>query len=383
VTDNADRILIIGAGLTGATMARTLAEAGMAVLVAEQGTRCGGHCHTYRHRETGIMMHAHGPHIFHSDDAEVWRFVERFADFVPYVHRVVARTGGQSFPLPINLQTLRQFFSQSFDASEARDHLWKLARHYDHAPRNFEEQARSTIGDQLYEAFFDGYTRKQWGLDPSELPASLFARLPVRFTADDSYYHHSRVAIPRQGYTALIERILAHPAIEIHLGLTATAATVRGFRHVVYTGPLDAWFDHRLGRLPYRTLDFEIHEAQGSFQGRAQVNYCDLTLPWTRITEHKYFMPQDDFDRTVYAVEYSRDCGPRDTPYYPVRLAREERLYGEYRQEAMRLSGISFVGRLATFRYIDMDVAISEARRAAHDLNAGLRSDRAPPAFFT
>lgn len=377
-----ERILVIGAGLSGATVARCLAEAGHGVCVVEQAPHPGGHCHTYRDAETGIMIHAHGPHILHSDNAAVWDFVERFATFRPYLHRARAIVGDTAYPLPITLDTINQFFDAEFGPEEARAHLAGLARSYGHEPRNFEEQGRSLIGDALYEAFFHGYTRKQWGVEPERLPASILRRIPVRFTRDPSYYNHSRVAIPEDGYTAMTAAILEHPNIELRYGETLTAETAQGFRHAVYTGPIDAWFGHAHGRLAYRTLDFDMRRQAGDFQPTAQTNYCDYEVPWTRITEYKHFAPWETHAETIYSVETSRDCGPGDTPYYPVRLTDDKARLARYLEAAQASAGVSFVGRLATYRYIDMDVAIAEALDAAAGIDKALRAGTVPAPLF-
>ena len=377
-----DRILVVGAGLSGATVARVLAEADFKVLVMERHSHPGGHCHSYRDDETGIMLHAHGPHILHSDDAVVWAFLERFAVLRPYVHTVQAVTGGRHYPLPITLATIREFFGQDFDASQAQQHLTALQRHYPHAPANFEEQGRALVGDALYEAFFDGYTRKQWGTDPAALPASLMRRIPVRFSTDQSYFHHARAAIPEAGYTAMVAAILDHPAIEVVYNTEARPSAALNFRHCIYTGPLDAWFDHRFGRLGYRSLEFDIRRSNGTIQPVAQVNYCDLTVPWTRIVEYKHFTPCEQHDKTVFVYETSRPCGPGDTPYYPLRLSGDMPLLARYWAAAEACVGVSFVGRLATYRYIDMDVAVGEGLVAGRHIATALEAGAEPPALF-
>jgi UDP-galactopyranose mutase len=376
------RILVIGAGLSGATAARVLAERGYAVTVAEKAGHPGGHCHSYRDAETGVMVHAHGPHILHSDNPQVWAFLERFARLRPYRHTVRAVTGGRTYPLPITLATLRQFFGRAFTPAEAQVHLASVARAYPHAPANFEEQGRALLGDALYEAFFDGYTRKQWGVEPRRLPASIMRRIPVRFSDDLSYYRHSRVAIPEQGYTAMITAMLDHPAIAASYGVLADRTLAAEFRHTVYTGPIDAWMGHRWGRLGYRTLDFEVHRSSGTFQDVAQVNYCDLSVPWTRIVEHKHFTPWERHAATVYVRETSRSCGEGDIPYYPLRLAGDEPLVDCYRAHARTSAGVSFIGRLATYRYLDMDVAVAEALAAARIIADALATGRPPPSLF-
>jgi UDP-galactopyranose mutase len=376
------RILVIGAGLSGATAARVLAETGFAVVVVEREGHPGGHCHTYRDAETGIMLHAHGPHILHSDNTEVWAFLGRFARLRPYAHTVRAVTGGRTYPLPITLPTMRQFFGRDFTPEEAEAHLAAVGRRYRDPPANFEEQGRSLLGDALYEAFFDGYTRKQWGIAPSRLPAAILRRIPVRFSENLSYYRHSRVAIPEDGYTAMVAAMLDHPRISVRYGVTGDRELASRFLHTIYTGPIDGWFAHAFGCLSYRTLDFRVLRAKGTFQGVAQVNYCDLSVPWTRIIEHKHFTPWERHAATVYVVETSRDQRAGDIPYYPLRLAGDEPLVSRYFAEARMSPGVTFVGRLATYRYIDMDVAVAEALSAARTvveaLNAGIR----PPAIF-
>jgi UDP-galactopyranose mutase len=374
--------LVIGAGLSGATVARVLAEAGFEIAIMERLDRPGGHCHTYRDAETGIMLHAHGPHILHTDNTEVWAFAQRFAVLRPYSHTVRAVTGGRTYPLPIALPTIRQFFGRDFSPQEAEVHIATVGRRYPHNPKNFEEQGRSLVGDALYEAFFKDYTRKQWGIEPRYLPASIMQRIPVRFSDDTSYFSHSRVAIPEAGYTAMIEAILDHPAITVTYRAAAGPADATSFRHTVYTGPLDAWFGYRFGRLAYRTLDFEIRRGAGTFQGVAQVNYCDMSVPWTRVTEYKHFTSWERHDCTVYVTETSRDCSPDDIPYYPMRLAGDEPLLARYLAAARAVFGVSFVGRVATYRYIDMDVAIAEALAAGRHIAASLKGSEAPLALF-
>jgi UDP-galactopyranose mutase len=265
---------------------------------------------------------------------------------------------------------------------EAQAYLAGIARAYPRVPDNFEEQGRALVGDALYEAFFDGYTRKQWGVEPSRLPASVMRRIPVRFNNDLSYYHHRRVGIPEHGYTAMIAAMLDHPAIAVRYGVPADRALAAAFRHTIYTGPIDAWMGHRWGRLSYRTLDFELHRSSGTFQDVAQVNYCDLSVPWTRIVEHKHFAPWERHAATVYVRETSRSCGEGDIPYYPLRLAGDEPLIARYRAHARASAGVSFIGRLATYRYLDMDGAVAEALAAARIIANALAAGRTPPSLF-
>lgn len=353
-------VLIAGAGLTGATLARVLAEAGLRVEVFETRDHVAGNCHTARDPETGVMVHHHGPHIFHTDDDRIWAFATRFARFRPYHHRVHTRLGGAVYPLPLTLQTLAQFFGRGFSPNEARAFLAGQALPIA-APANFEEQALALMGPALYEAFFQGYTRKQWGRDPRDLPASLLKRLPLRFSYDSRYFHHSRQAIPEAGYTAWIAAMLDHPQITLHLSQGLAPEDPRPRAHLFWTGPLDAYFGHRFGRLGYRTLDFEHRRHSGDFQGTPVMNFADLGVPYTRITEHKHFAPWEEHADTLISYETPRACGPGDLPYYPIRLAQEKSMLARYEAAAAELGDVTFAGRLGSYRYLDMDVCIREA----------------------
>jgi UDP-galactopyranose mutase len=360
------RILVVGAGFSGAVIARELAEAGHKITVLESRTHVAGNCHTERCAETGILVHVYGPHIFHTDDAEVWSYVNRYARFQPYAHRVKATVGGQVFGLPLSLHTINQFFGRAFRPEEARRFILDdQAQPSRHEPRNFEEQALAMMGPALYGAFFRGYTEKQWGLSPDQLPASILKRLPMRFSYEDSYFAHRFQGLPEAGYTALVAGILDHPGIDVHLDCPYTPEQGRRADHLFWSGPLDGYFGNRLGDLGYRTLDFERFTAQGDWQGCAVMNYPDRDTPYTRITEHKHFSPWESHEMTVCYREYPRACAPGDIPYYPIRLTQEKLLLAQYERLAAEECGVSFVGRLGTYRYIDMDVTIREALDAA------------------
>jgi UDP-galactopyranose mutase len=355
---------LAGAGLSCAVVARELAEQGRQCILFESRLHVAGNCHTERDAATGVMVHAHGPHIFHTDDDEVWALVRRYMDFKPFRHTVRARVGEREFALPIHLSTLRAFFGRDFDEDGARAFIAAQAESSATPSANFETQALSLVGRPLYEAFFKGYTRKQWGVDPARLPASIFKRLPLRFNDDDSYFFHRHQGMPIGGYTALVERLLDHPLIEVKLGTALLPADVGQFDHVFWSGPLDAYFGRDLGALPYRTLDFERFDVEGDYQGCAVVNYCDESVPWTRISEHKHFAPWETHARSVCFRETSRACGEGDTPYYPVHLADSDALLRAYQARAAGEKGVSFIGRLGSFRYLDMDASI----RAALDM---------------
>ncbi len=371
---------IVGAGLSGAVIARALAEAGLAVTVYDTRNHVAGNCHTQRDAETGILVHKHGPHIFHTDDSEVWDHVRRFARFRPYRHSVRVVAQGRVYALPVNLHTINQFFDTTFSPDQARAHLASLADTDATPPANFEEQGLSLLGRALYEAFFKGYTAKQWGRDPRDLPASLLRRLPVRFTYDDNYFFHRFQGMPEQGYTSMVQAMLDHPLIDLRLGATFEPGAGHD-GHLFWSGALDGFFGARLGRLAYRTLDFTEQRARGTIQGCAVMNYADADVPHTRICEHKFFAPWEDHAGTIAHVETSRDCGPLDTPYYPVRLAAEEALLARYVALAEGQPGVTFVGRLGTYRYLDMDVTIREALDTARTYLTRLGQGAAMPAF--
>ncbi|MDJ0889637.1 MAG: UDP-galactopyranose mutase [Gammaproteobacteria bacterium] len=375
-------IAVVGAGFSGAVIAHQLAKAGHRVTVFEARGHLAGNCHTERDAETGVMTHVYGPHIFHTDNERVWSFITGFGEFVPYVNRVKAITGGRVYTLPINLLTINQFFGRTLRPSEARDFLESIADTSIESPATFEEQALRFVGRELYEAFFKGYTQKQWGLDPSELPASILKRLPVRFNYDDNYFNHRRQGIPKDGYSALVERMLQVPGVSVHLGTAFEPARKVEFGHVFYSGPIDAWFGHGKGRLAYRTLDFEVFREAGDYQGNAVINYCEQKVPYTRVTEHKHFAPWENHARTVCYREFSRACGESDVPYYPVRLAREKAQLAEYVDMAQREGNVTFVGRLGTYRYLDMDVTIKEALEVADEFLSRTRGEARMPAFI-
>jgi UDP-galactopyranose mutase len=376
------RYCIVGAGFSGAVIGRALAEAGHKVLVIDERANAGGNCHSERDADTGVMVHVYGPHIFHTGNARVWDYVRKFGDWVPYTHRVQAVSGGRVFSLPVNLLTINQFFNKVMSPDEARAFIAAQAQKVEE-PANFEEQALSMIGPDLYHAFFRGYTRKQWGVEPTELPASILKRLPVRFTYEDSYFAHPHQAMPRHGYTEVVKGILDVEGVEVRLS-TRFEELDETFAHVIYSGPIDRYFHHEFGRLGYRTLDFERFTHRGDFQGTAVLNYCDEDVPFTRITEHKHFAPweRDQFEGTVLYREFSRLCGPQDIPYYPIRQTREEAMLRQYVLRAQATSGVSFVGRLGSYRYLDMDVTIAEALEASDHMIAAIREGKSLPAFF-
>ncbi|NBP18120.1 MAG: UDP-galactopyranose mutase [Actinobacteria bacterium] len=376
------RVAVVGAGFSGAVVARELAEAGHNIDVFESRDHVAGNCHTRRH-ESGVMVHVYGPHIFHTQHERVWNYVRRFANFKPYRHRVRAMVGEKAFQMPMNLGLINSFFGTAFTPAEAEAFVATKADATITNPTSFEDQALRLVGRELYEAFFAGYTRKQWGVDPKELPASILARLPLRFTDDDSYFSHPYQGIPEHGYTAIVEAILDHPNIGVLLSTRISRAELQTYDHVFWSGPIDAYFDHQHGRLGYRTLDFTPEVVDGDYQGCPVVNYCDAEVPYTRITEHKHFAPWESHDTSVIYREYSRLCGDDDVPYYPIRLVKEKAQLVDYVQLARAENGVTFLGRLGTYRYLDMDVTINEALTVADASRQAFAEGGRPPAFLT
>ncbi len=377
------RFAIVGAGFSGAVVARELVEAGHTVDVFDTRDHVAGNCHTARH-ETGVMVHTYGPHIFHTQHEHVWQYINRFGEMMPYRHKVKAISQGTMYSLPVNLKTINQFFDRDFDARQAEEFIQSKADATIANPVSFEDQGLRFVGRELYDAFFAGYTSKQWGVDPKELPASILARLPVRFNDDDSYFNHPHQAIPKNGYTPIVEAILRHDSIKLHLGTRfdpSSHSEFGEFDHVVWTGPIDAFFGFKFGRLGYRTLDFVPEVCDGDYQGHPVVNYCDVNVPYTRITEHKHFAPWEEHSRTVVYREFSRLCGESDTPYYPIRLVKEKEQLLNYVQLARNAKGVTFIGRLGTYRYLDMDVTIHEALLASKAMLDCLADQRPLPSF--
>lgn len=375
------QFLLVGAGLSGAVIGRKLAEAGHSCRIIDARDHIGGNCHSRRDPETGVMMHVYGPHIFHTDDRQVWDYVNDFADFMPFQNRVKTTAQGAVYSLPVNLLTINQFFGKTMRPDEARAFIAAQADDSIREPQNFEEQALRLVGRDLYEAFFKGYTEKQWGCSPRDLPASILKRLPLRFNYDDNYFFHRFQGMPREGYTAMIDAILDHPRITVELNTPYGPALREGVDHMFWSGPLDGFFDYRLGRLGYRTLDFQRFTYEGDYQGCAVMNYGDRDVPYTRITEHKHFSPWESHESSVCYREYSREAGPDDIPYYPIRLVREKALLEDYIALAESGAGVTFVGRLGTYRYLDMDVTIREALDTADLFLSRLAEGATMPAF--
>ena len=376
------KIAIIGSGFSGSVIAYKLAEAGYESDVFEQRSHIGGNCFTEKDKETNITLHKYGPHIFHTADKDVWDFVNQFTEFKNFVLRVKTTINDEVFSLPINLHTINQFFKKAFTPDEAKAHIESISISNAEII-SFEDQALKFVGKDIYEAFFKGYTLKQWGVEPKHLPASILKRLPLRFNYDDNYFNHPYQGMPEGGYTKIFEKLLDHKNIQLFLNTSFDLNNISSYDHIIYSGPLDGFFNYAEGELGYRTLDFIEEHHIGDYQGCPLMNYGNQDVPYTRITEHKFFEPWNSFDRTVIYKEYSRQAEKEDIPYYPIRLTNEKNTLKRYHALALKQKKISFVGRLATYRYIDMDVTIRDALDAAKIIIDSLSKNYTIPVFFT
>jgi UDP-galactopyranose mutase len=351
--------------------------------VWDERSHVAGNCHTKRDVETNVMVHEYGPHIFNTDKKEIWDFVNSIVEFKPFINRVKANYKGNIYSLPVNLHTINQFFNKTFGPEEAKAFIESLGDKSITDPQSFEEQALKFLGKDLYHAFFYGYTKKQWGCEPSELPASILKRLPVRFNYNDNYYNNIYQGIPVNGYTELVEKLLDSPKINITLNkkFSYNSEPLFTYNHIFYTGPIDAFFDYKFGRLGYRTVTFEKHTADGDYQGNAVINYCDETVPHTRVHEHKHFAPWEEHEKTVYFKEFSKETTAGDIPYYPKRLDADKKILEAYRAEGMQSANLSFLGRLATYRYMDMHHVIGEALAFSQSFLQSLHNGSKAPVF--
>jgi UDP-galactopyranose mutase len=353
--------LVVGAGFAGSVIAERLAsQAGERVLVVERRRHVGGNAHD-RYDDAGVLVHSYGPHIFHTNSAEVFEYLSRFTTWRPYEHRVLASVDGQLLPMPINLDTVNRLYGLQLTSEQLPDWLARVAEKIDPV-RTSEDLVVSKVGRDLYEKFFRGYTRKQWGLDASELDASVAARVPARFNRDDRYFTDTYQAMPQHGYTRLFESMLAHPNIHVMLGTDYRhiVHTVP-WKRMVYTGPIDAFFDHRYGRLPYRSLDFEhvtvsLPPGKTHLQPVGTINHPNQHA-YTRVTEFKHLTGQSHA-RTSLVYEHPRASGD---PYYPVPQRQNAALLRRYEADAEALSDVTFIGRLATYKYYNMDQAVAQA----------------------
>ena len=362
-------LVVVGSGFFGLTVAeRAATELGLSVLVMDRRHHIGGNAFSETDPETGIEVHTYGAHLFHTSNKRVWDYVNQFTAFTGYQHRVFTNYRDQIYTMPINLDTICSYFGRAMSPNEARALVAEQAKEYDSATAsNLEEKAISLIGRPLYEAFIRGYTMKQWQTDPKELPAEVISRLPVRYTFDNRYFSDTYEGLPVNGYTAWLERMADHPKIEVQLSTDFFdhKDSILGQVPVVYTGPVDRYFDYAEGRLGWRTLDFEreVCRDRGDFQGAPVMNYADEDVKFTRIHEFRHFHPERDYptDKTIIMREYSRFAEADDEPYYPINTPDDRDRLLAYRSLTTGEPDVLFGGRLGTYKYLDMHMAIGSA----------------------
>ena len=365
-------LVVVGAGFFGLTVAEQAAAGGRKVVVIDRRDHLGGNAYSSTDPETGIEVHRYGSHLFHTSHERVWSYANRFTGFTGYAHRVYTVHRGEVFAMPINLGTINQFFRSALGPDAARELIASQAAELGgRAPRNLDEKGISLVGRPLYDAFIRGYTAKQWQTDPQDLPVEVISRLPVRFSYDNRYFDDTHQGLPIDGYTAWLERMADHPNIEVELGCDFFdpasryhKATVVGRVPVVYTGPIDRYFEFEFGDLGWRTLDmtWEVLPT-GDFQGTAVMNYADTDVPFTRIHEFRHLHPERSYprDRTIIMREFSRFAARDDEPYYPVNTPTDRETLGRYRELIRAEPEVFFGGRLGSYRYLDMHMAIGSA----------------------
>jgi UDP-galactopyranose mutase len=352
-------VVVVGAGFAGSVIAERLAaEGGKRVLVLDRRPHIGGNAYD-EVDDAGLLIHRYGPHIFHTNSRDVFDYLSRFTTWRPYEHRVLAQVRGQLLPMPINRTTVNRLFGLDLSDDDAVEAFYAARAEATGVARTSEDVVVGRVGRELYELFFRGYTRKQWGLDPSELDASVTARVPTRTDTDDRYFTDRYQSMPADGFTTMFERILAHPRIDVRTGVDFHDIRERlDYGLLVYTGPIDEYFGHRFGPLPYRSLRFEFETLpKEQVQPVATVNYPDEAVPFTRITEFKHLTGQSA-PKTTIVREYPTDRGD---PYYPIPRPENAELYRRYQALADATPGVRFVGRLATYKYYNMDQVVAQA----------------------
>jgi UDP-galactopyranose mutase len=355
------KILIVGSGFAGAVIARELANADLKVDLIEKKSHVAGNCYTKIDGDSGIMEHVYGPHIFNTDRQMIWEYINKFGEMVPFVNRIKSSVKNRIFSFPINLHTINHFFNKNFGPMQAKQFIESIREKKIKNPKNFEEQALAFIGKDLYKAFFLGYTIKQWGCQPDQLPASILKRIPIRFNYDDNYYNKKYQAIPKYGYTKIIKNILDHRNIHLSLNTNWTGVMLNNYDFIFYSGPIDEFYDYRYGQLGYRTVYWKKKTIIGDYQGCAGINFPDLNVAHTRIYEHKHFTPLKTFKKSIVFKEYSKETSTKDIPFYPKRLEKDKALFKKYVKLSNKENKIKFIGRLGTYRYLDMEDVIYDS----------------------
>ncbi len=350
--------LIVGAGITGVTAANILAkEQNKRVLIVEKRRHIGGNCYDY-YNEYGLLVHKYGPHIFHTNYKEVWEYLSQFTQWMPYQHKVLAYVDGKLVPIPINLNTINLLFGYSFNSKEMENWI-EVNRNNIESPENAEEMVLSRMGKILYKKFFKNYTKKQWGISAQELEPMVTARIPIRFNKDDRYFTDRYQGIPQAGYTKMFENMLADKNIDVLLGVDyKKLEEIIKFNRIIYTGPIDYFFDFQFGRLPYRSLRFEMKTLDIEFYQEAGVINYPNDYDFTRVTEYKHITGQKHKKTTIcyeYPQEYKEG---NNVPAYPIPKKEYKEIYLRYKKEADKLKSVYFLGRLAEYRYMNMDECV-------------------------
>jgi UDP-galactopyranose mutase len=361
-------LVVVGSGFYGLTIARqAVEELNLRVLIIEKREHIGGNAYSYFDDDLGIEIHKYGSHLFHTSNERIWEYVNRFTKFNSYVHRVYSVHKEQIYSMPINLSTISQFYGRSLTPDEAKNLIQNASSESGMgAQENLESKAISLIGRPLYEAFIMGYTQKQWETDPKNLSADIINRLPVRYNFDNRYFSDKYEGLPIDGYKAWIERMADHPNIEIEMNsdFLKRKSQFVGNVPVVYTGAIDSYFECAHGELNWRTLDFETVKLEiDDFQGTSVVNFADLNVPYTRIHEYKHLHPERTYANsgTIIAKEYSRMATSLDEPYYPVNLEKDREILSVYKNLSKAENAVWFGGRLGSYKYLDMHMAIGSA----------------------
>jgi UDP-galactopyranose mutase len=376
------RILLVGAGLANASLLHFIRKKYSSSYnnchfdVIDKRPHIGGNCYTKNCAETGITIHEFGPHIFNTNSALAWNFINEYLTMHPYINRVKASTPNGIFSMPINLHTINQYYKKTMNVSEAEAFMNAITRnHKKKDPTNFEDAMLSHLGEDLYKEFIYGYTKKQWGVSPCTLPASIAKRLPFRLNYNDNYYNKKYQGVPVEGYTQLFEKIFSFENINLSLNVTFDLGMSKDYDLVFYTGTIDQFFDYEYGRLSYRTVYWERQVCEGYFQGNAVVNYTTENETFTRINEPIYFEPWKEnlpYGRSVYFTEFSKATEIGDEPYYPIRRTDDLNCLSLYQRksESDEYSKFIFHGRLGMYRYLDMDMVIEESSKLAEQLSS-------------
>ena len=378
------KILCVGAGLANASLIhfiqKNISPTSQSIVfdVIDERSHVGGNCYTRLDTETDITIHEYGPHIFNTNSEIAWEFINEYLTMHPFTNRVKASTSKGIFTMPINLHTINQFYKTSMNVAEATAFMKKITLpHKKERLDNFEEVMLSHLGSDLYNEFISGYTKKQWGVDPCTLPASIAKRLPFRLNYNDNYYNKKYQGLPVEGYTPMFEQIYSGKNINLNLGVSYEQSMSKNYDLVFYTGTIDQFFNYEYGRLSYRTVYWEKKTCEGFFQGNAVINFTTEDEPYTRINEPIFFEPWKDTlttGKSVYFTEFSKATGPSDKPYYPIRRTEDLDRLNSYQKRATskEFSKFIFHGRLGMYKYLDMDMVIEESSQLAKRLTGTL-----------